>query len=136
MTEQHDELAQMVTALVECATGREQAELFARTRGHAPVARARQVAMYLSHVVLSMSLAQVGGAFGRDKSTVAHAVHQIEDLRDEPVFDDWMNGLEESLRMLFETRKTSPHVLSGVWRGVARVGGKSAGQSAPAPAIP
>lgn len=51
------------------------------------VAHARQVAMYLAHVVFSISLASVAVCFGRDRSTVAYACHRIEDRRDDPAFD-------------------------------------------------
>ena len=42
--------------------------------------------------------ARVAHAFGRDRSTVAHACHAIEDRRDEAQFDLWMNSLEQMLR--------------------------------------
>lgn len=62
------------------------------------VARARQVAMYLSHVGLGMSLARIAAALGRDRSTVAHGCHKIEDLRDDPDVDEWLEDLEEQLK--------------------------------------
>lgn len=68
-----------------------------RQRDHR-VARARQVAMYLSHVALGMSLARVATALHRDRSTVAHACHRIEDIRDDPGVDAWLDELEEQVR--------------------------------------
>lgn len=62
------------------------------------VARARQVAMYLSHVGLGMSLARIAAALGRDRSTVAHGCHRIEDLRDDPDVDEWLDELEVKLK--------------------------------------
>ncbi|MEQ8556804.1 MAG: helix-turn-helix domain-containing protein [Henriciella sp.] len=62
------------------------------------IARARQVTMYLSHVVLGMSLARIAGAMGRDRSTIAHGCHRIEDFRDDPLVDDWLDDLEIRLR--------------------------------------
>jgi hypothetical protein len=44
-----------------------------------------------------MSLTRVAYAFARDRSTVAHACHAIEDRRDEPAFESWMSGLEAML---------------------------------------
>jgi chromosomal replication initiation ATPase DnaA len=67
-------------------------------RGSADVAFARQVAMYLCHVVFEWSLARVAQAFGRDRSTVAHTCHTIEDRRDDDAFDDWIGALEQSVR--------------------------------------
>ncbi|WP_084395599.1 helix-turn-helix domain-containing protein [Henriciella aquimarina] len=62
------------------------------------VARARQVTMYLSHVALGMSLARIASAMGRDRSTVAHGCHRIEDFRDDPDIDAWLDELEGRLR--------------------------------------
>jgi chromosomal replication initiation ATPase DnaA len=45
-----------------------------------------------------MSLARVAIAFDRDRSTVAHACHIIEDRRDDPEFDAWIESLEDALR--------------------------------------
>lgn len=69
-------------------------ELRARTRKKAPVARARQVAMYLTHVSFGLSLSAVGKHFGRDRTTAAHACRQIEDLRDNQDFDLMLDRLE------------------------------------------
>jgi hypothetical protein len=51
------------------------------------VARVRQIAMYVSHVVLRLSMNEVGYGFGRDRTTVLHACHLIEDMRDDQDFD-------------------------------------------------
>lgn len=67
-------------------------------RGDGPTAFARQVAMYLCHVGFELSLARVAAAFGRDRSTVAHACHAIEDRREDTQFDMWIGGLEVMLR--------------------------------------
>ncbi|MBU2605776.1 MAG: hypothetical protein KKC43_07790 [Alphaproteobacteria bacterium] len=60
-------------------------------------ARARHIAIYLTHVALGMSLARVARAFGRDRSTVAYACHLIEDKRDDRDFDDWLEQLPMGL---------------------------------------
>lgn len=62
------------------------------------IVRARQVAMYLSHVGLGMSLARIAAALGRDRSTVAHGCHKIEDFRDDPEVDEWLEDLECQLK--------------------------------------
>ncbi|MVA99857.1 chromosomal replication initiator DnaA [Nitratireductor sp. CAU 1489] len=51
------------------------------------VARVRQIAMYVAHVVLGLSMSEVGRGFGRDRTTVLHACHLIEDMRDDEEFD-------------------------------------------------
>ncbi len=66
-------------------------------RCRARTARARQLAMYLSHVVLGRSLSEVGEAFGRHRTTVSHACGLIEDMRDDPAFDAEIERLEKLL---------------------------------------
>lgn len=56
--------------------------------------------MYLAHVALGMSLARVAQAFERDRSTVAHACHIIEDRREEAEFNAWVECLEDGLKSL------------------------------------
>lgn len=81
-------------SLAAAAFGVPVVELFAASRRAAPVALARQAAMYLAHVVFSLSLREVGLCFGRDPRTVAHACRRIEDRRDQPAFDALMARLE------------------------------------------
>jgi chromosomal replication initiation ATPase DnaA len=53
--------------------------------------------MYLTHVVYGRSLAEVGAAFGRDRTTVSYACGLIEDQRDDPHFDREVDRLEAIL---------------------------------------
>lgn len=55
---------------------------------------ARQVAMYIATVGFGMSYARVAAALGRDRSTVQHACRAVEDRRDDPAFDRWIEALE------------------------------------------
>lgn len=73
-------------------------ELRSPTRQRAPVAFARQVAMYLTHVAFGFSLSAVGRHFGRDRTTAAHACRQIEDRRDDRDFDMLLDRLERAVR--------------------------------------
>jgi len=73
-------------------------EIASPTRGRARAALARQVAIYLTHVAFELSLARVAAAFGRDRSTAAHACHKVEDGRDDPAFDACLEDLEACLR--------------------------------------
>lgn len=75
-------------------------ELSAPTRRSARVSLARQVAMYLAHVGLEMSLSRVGQAFGRDRTTAAYACHKVEDRRDDPRFDATLDELEACIRAM------------------------------------
>ncbi|WP_102957748.1 helix-turn-helix domain-containing protein [Mangrovicella endophytica] len=65
-----------------------------QNRAQAPICHARHVAMYLAHVVLQMPLTVIAAEFGRDRTSVAHAVRRIEDQRDDPDFDALLTRLE------------------------------------------
>lgn len=67
-------------------------------RGRAKVALARQVAMYLAHVVFGLSLSDVGRLYRRDRTTAAHACRLVEDLRDEQRFDSLLTILEGAVQ--------------------------------------
>ena len=82
-----------------------ESELIKPTRATADVAFARQVAMYLAHVVYSLSYVDVAAAFHRERSTVAHACAVVEDARDDPAFEERMVKLEDRLERLDAIRK-------------------------------
>lgn len=63
-------------------------------RGRSNIAFARQVAMYLAHVAFGHTLTTVGRAFGRDRTTVAHACRLVEDARDDAAVDRTLELLE------------------------------------------
>jgi len=89
--------AYLATSLVGYALELKAEKILLPERGSREMVRARQVAMYLTHVGLGMSLSRVAAAFERDRSTVAHACHRIEEMRDESAFDLWLDALEEGL---------------------------------------
>ena len=69
-------------------------ELIASTRRSAYVAFARQSAMYLAHVTFGLNYSEVARAFGRDRTTAAHACQLIEERRDDPAVDGVLGSLE------------------------------------------
>ncbi|WP_367193767.1 helix-turn-helix domain-containing protein [Amorphus sp. 3PC139-8] len=69
-------------------------ELAAPTRRRAEVAFARQVAMYIAHVDLGLSLTETGGLFERDRTTAAHACRVVEDRRDDGDLDRLLDAIE------------------------------------------
>lgn len=69
-------------------------------RGHPRVALARQVGMYLAHIMFELSLTEVGRLFARDRTTVAHACCVVEDRRDDRTFDRTLDLLESAVRLL------------------------------------
>ena len=74
--------------------GLEMAALFAPTRGAPRAAFARQVAMYLAHIGFELSFGTISRAFDRDRTTVSHACHVIEDGRDDIWLDCRLEALE------------------------------------------
>lgn len=90
--------ARLAQHVVAFAFGETENEIAAPTRGSKSAAFARQIAMYLTHIAFSMSLARVAVAFGRDRSTVAHACRIVEDRREETALDDLLDRIEAALR--------------------------------------
>ncbi|HEY4193712.1 MAG TPA: helix-turn-helix domain-containing protein [Mesorhizobium sp.] len=69
-----------------------------------PVTRVRQICMYVAHVVLRLTMGDVGVGFGRDRTTVVHACQVIEDLRDDPEFDQVVSMIERVAFAAFRNR--------------------------------
>ena len=73
------------------------AEMTSKRRDR-PVARPRQIAMYLAKELTTKSLPDIGRAFDRDHTTVIHAVKAIEQLREkDPLFKEETNNLRRIL---------------------------------------
>ena len=68
-------------------------------RGEAPIALARQVAMYLAHVACALTLTEAARIYGRDRSTAAHACGVVEERRDNPRFDHIIELLERCVQL-------------------------------------
>jgi Bacterial dnaA protein helix-turn-helix len=71
-------------------------ELIAASRRTPYIAFARQNAMYLAHVTFGLNYAEVGRAFGRDRTTAAYACRLIEERRDDPAIDAVLGSLENA----------------------------------------
>ncbi|WP_245337372.1 helix-turn-helix domain-containing protein [Shinella sp. HZN7] len=61
----------------------------------------RQIAMYVCHVVLQLSLSDIGAAYGRDRTTVGHACNVVEDRRDDAAFDAFVSAIERVVLSVF-----------------------------------
>ncbi len=81
--------------------------ILTHSRSRKPVAVARQIAMYLSHVLLEISMTDVGRYFGRDRTTVAHACAVVEDMRDDPATEREIALLEKAI-LGFATVRRAP----------------------------
>lgn len=82
--------------------------LVSASRSAAPVAFARQAAMYMAHVAYQLSYAQVADAFGRERTTVAHACAAIEDARDDPAMEERLDKVEKRMRGLAQIVQGRP----------------------------
>jgi len=89
--------AELAASIASYAVGIPQHNIVDDARGCTQTAFARQLAMYLCHVGFELSLARIAAVFGRDRSTVAHACHEIEDRREDGQFDLWISALEGML---------------------------------------
>jgi chromosomal replication initiation ATPase DnaA len=87
-----------VTHLVSLATGVPAAEISAPRRATHAAVRARQLAIYLTHITFHWPLTRVAFAFGRDRTTCGHACRKIEDMREDATFDRRLSDLEACLR--------------------------------------
>lgn len=88
----------LVAELYSMASERDLPEGAARRR---PRCHIRQVAMYLSHVVLSVPYRTVAAAFGRDRTTVVHACAVVEDRRDDQGYDRFVERCERCIEAVF-----------------------------------
>jgi hypothetical protein len=100
--ERHCAIAQAVvaTAFGQVALNRPGPGPDGAPKRHRATAFKRQIAMYLAHVGFGLSMAEIGRAFGRDRTTVVHACHLIEDRRDEARFDGLLDHLEQAATAL------------------------------------
>lgn len=96
------ERAKLAAGLVAYALCLSASDILSSRRGCSSVAQARQISMYVVYVGFGISLARVASAFSRDRSTVAHACHQVEDRRDDGTFDAWLDELEVTLKRAAE----------------------------------
>jgi chromosomal replication initiation ATPase DnaA len=69
----------------------------------------RQIAMYVCHVALGISMSDIGEALGRDRSTVSHACHVVEDRRDDLAFDDFVSSIERLVTAIFAVSEVPGH---------------------------
>ncbi|MBA3067729.1 MAG: chromosomal replication initiator DnaA [Hyphomonas sp.] len=93
-----EDRAYLAAALVGFALGLKTQKILTGDRGSPVHARARHIAMHLAYAGLGMSLSRVAGGFGRDRSTAARACRLVEDYREDPDFDTWVDQLALGLR--------------------------------------
>jgi len=73
-------------------------EMKTPNRQRAKVAFARQLAMYLCHVIGQIPMSEISVVFQRDRTTVSYACHIIEDRRDSAFFNAQIEFMETAMR--------------------------------------
>jgi hypothetical protein len=69
----------------------------------------RQISMYVCHVALQIPMHDIGEALGRDRTTVGHACHVVEDRRDDPAFDEFVSAAERMVTTVFGISEVHVH---------------------------
>lgn len=72
------------------------AALLRDARGAPHLCRARNIAMYLTHI-RGVDFTVVGMLFKRERTNVVHAVQNVEDKRDDPKFDRMLTEAEAAV---------------------------------------
>jgi hypothetical protein len=67
-------------------------------------AHIQQIAMYVCHVALQLTMTDVARGFGRDRTTVGYACAKVEDRRDDRAFDDLVGAVERVVDTVFAGR--------------------------------
>jgi chromosomal replication initiation ATPase DnaA len=102
--EEHSvQLCEMLIDLLVAAFGVDGKELRAPTRCRRNVARIRQIGMYVAHTSFGLAMRQVAVGFARDRTTVMHACHLVEDMRDDVDFDAIVTAFERIVNSAFST---------------------------------
>lgn len=91
----------VLTQIIAQERGVAMSKMLRFSRGSGRAASARQLAIYLSHILLERPQDVVGHLFSRDRSTVVHSVNAIEDRRDDPKLEAEIARIEARLREVF-----------------------------------
>jgi chromosomal replication initiation ATPase DnaA len=76
-------------------------ELRSPLRCRREVARVRQIGMYVAHTAFGLAVREVASGFARDRTTVMHACHLVEDMRDDTEFDAIVSTFERIAQSAF-----------------------------------
>lgn len=97
-------LAQMSIALsyVHLVYGVSPVYVLGPSRGSRNLSNARQVFQYLTHVGFGQSYSEIADFSNRDRTSVAHGCHQVEDRRDDSRFDRALYFAELAITEAFD----------------------------------
>jgi len=105
-TDKKQLLAKFVNQFVAVTADLPPEKLLQCNRGKAEAARARQISIYLMHTILSFSYTEIGRIYSKDRTTIAHACHVIEDLRDDESFDLKLSQFERAIGTVLSMLET------------------------------
>ena len=72
-----------------------------------PVGPVQQIAMYVCHVGLRLTMSDIARGFGRDRTTVGYACAKVEDRRDDHAFDGLVAAVERVVNTVFAAREST-----------------------------
>ncbi|CAI8206527.1 MAG: Chromosomal replication initiator protein DnaA [Alphaproteobacteria bacterium] len=76
--------------------------LLTHNRGSKHLSDARHIANYLAHVVFGINFTDISKMAARDRTSIAHGCHRVEDLRDLPHYDRPLHFAELALQEFFD----------------------------------
>lgn len=103
-----DLAAQFVNQMIAAAFQLKAERLLKSDRGAVRVNRPRQISMYLMNTALSLKFTEIAEFYNKDRTTVSHACRVIEELRDDPEFDERIGEFEKTIRTVLELSSTGP----------------------------
>lgn len=116
-SEQDRVLARRVMQIVAVATGTDYCDISLPTRGRPEISQARQCGMYVLNCHLGWEATRVARLISRDRSTVTHGVQLIEDMRDDVLFDDFLNRLCGYVDSGIDMQSTAKKLIHRAWEG-------------------
>ena len=101
-TSKRQMLASLITRIVAGEYRISLKRLFAGGRGNKKESLARHITVYLLHTLLSLSYKEISFVFGKDRTSISYACRIIEDLRDDPRFEERMIAFEDVIISVIE----------------------------------
>lgn len=91
----------VVLSYIQSVYGVKPVYLLGPSRGSRKLSDARQTFQYLSHISFGHSYTAIAAFSSRDRTSVAHGCHRVEDRRDDANFDRALHFAELALTEIF-----------------------------------
>lgn len=98
---------QLVLTYLENSTDVGAQYILGPSRGSRHLSQARQTLYYLLHICFGMNYSRIAVLVQRDRTSVAHDIRHIEDLRDSIIFDRQLQFAEFAINALFSSGDSS-----------------------------